>query len=199
LGDVPGDRVDRRPRPGAQVGADQFEPGHDDERPDIQAGCASPPQKPEKAEKPDEPQHVWTRGRGDAPDRPAPAGRRGADHQGPPVSLHPGGASDRQRSQVHQPVPGRNVDGHRSQPVGVDLQQRGERVLHGGRDEHHDRGLGPHQRGFATQCDEQHNPGEYAQARLRGEPDGVRTGPVGDQHHPDPRHHRHRQRRVANA
>jgi hypothetical protein len=180
--DEPG-RVIPLPLPGAQPRAEDLQVGHDDEGTDIKRLRPSPEQEAHEAGEPKGTEHVETIGE----KQPMTGVRRSGeqcDSDGEPEpGLDRGAAPQGQRAQVDQAVSGRHEGGHVVQAVDVDLQPRGERVLHRGREEHDDRYLGAHEGGLPAQQREQQHPRAEPQQALLPE---VRTA-VEQQHQRHPR------------
>jgi len=84
------------------------------------------------------------------------------------------GAADGERAEVDETVPGRDEPRHVVQPVDVDAEPSGERVLHEARERDDDRDLRARSRVLAPQQSEQQQPGAGAEQPLRAERgDGV--------------------------
>jgi hypothetical protein len=179
------------PRPRAQPGADHLEVGHDHERTDVEHARATPAEEAEQADEPERAEHIEASGHEQAPRRVEATDDDRCRDQSAPARVDPRGTADGEGTQVDQTVPGRHEGRHVAEPVDVDLEQGGEGVLHGGREQHDDRDLRAHQGCLPAQQHHQQDPGPGAERPLS--PDAG-TG-VQQQDQRDPEHrHRHRQR-----
>jgi len=180
-------RVVRRPRPGAERGAEELEVADDGERADVQQPRAAPREEPEQAEEPDGAERVAAVGEQDAVRRPAAADGDGGGDQGPGVPPRRPRPADGESREVDEAVAGRDEGRDGTDPVDVRLEQRGERVLDGRREADDERRLGADQGGLAAQEAEEDGPGDGPQDELPGGLVTVERGDgVREQHDGDP-------------
>ncbi len=163
--DQPGGVVGR-PGPGAPPGAEQLEVGHHEEGADVEGAGPAPDQEAEQAQVPERTERV----RAGRPEQPPPGVQAteqdGGRHRRAGTPVQPGRPADRQGAQVDQAVTRRDERRHVAQPVHVHLEQRRERVLDRGGEDHDDRHLGPDERGLPAQQGHEEQPGPDAQSPL---------------------------------